>query len=407
MWPERMISLPRTTAHSRGSEQLIRMGIVRQVWSRGWASPSIESFFFDRPMLLLQSDDWGRVGLRDTETRERLRASGLVLGERPYDLYSLETAEDLAALGRVLRAHRDCSGRAACLTMNFVMANLDLAKMSAEEFRRIHLRPLGDGLPEGWHRPGLFEAYREGLEAGVFVAALHGETHFCRSAVERVLENSGEKADQIKKLWDSGIPYIHWRMPWVGYEYWDPEQAAKHRFLGAAEQDRLIGSAVGHFARFFSTLPRSACAPGYRANEDTHRAWGRYGVRIAQNGPGSGRPPHLDAFGILHLYRTVDFEPALDSALSIEEKLRVVGDCFAKGIPAVISIHAINFQSSIKDFRSRTLDLLDGFLSAVEAKHPDLLYVHDGDVYDLVQSGCYVHDSRKVPVTVGRRKFKR
>lgn len=377
------------------------------MWHRAREVVPAEGFVFDRPLLLLQSDDWGRAGLRDLEAADRLRSAGVPLGERPYDFYSLETAEDVVALARTLKAHRDRSSRPACITMNFVMANLDFARMAAEAFRRPHLRPLCEGLPEGWHRPGLFEAYREAVESGIFFPALHGETHFCQNAVDRELANSGDRARLLKTLWESGVPYIHWRMPWVGYEYWDPEQPEKRRFLDATEQNNLIGTAVGNFARFFSTLPRSACAPGYRANEDTHRAWQQHGVRVAQNGPGSRRPPHLDSYEVLHLYRTFDFEPAIEENFSIQEKVQAVSGCFAAGIPAIVSIHAINFQSAIHDYRSRTLELLDQFLSAVEAKHPDLLYVHDGDVYDLVQSGCYVHESTTVPVRVSRRSFSR
>ncbi len=364
-------------------------------------------YVFDRPLLLLQSDDWGRVGLQDRDAVERLRTAGLALGERPYDLYSLETADDVAGLARTLKAHRDRTGRVACIAMNFLMANLDFARVAAGQFHSIHLHPLCDGLPDDWQRPGLLAAYREGVEAGVFYPALHGETHFCRPAVERELELGGERAELLKTLWGAGVPYIHWRMPWIGYEYWDPEQSSNRRFLGASEQSHKIGTAVGHFARLFSTVPRSACAPGYRSNEDTHRAWQQHGVRVAENGPGTGRAPHLDAFELLHLYRSLDFEPAIERDLAIEEKVRVVSECFAKGIPAIVSIHAINFQSSIQDFRTRTLELLDQFLSAVEAKHPDLLYAHDGDVYDLVQSGCYTHDSTRVPVTVTRKSFNR
>lgn len=381
------------------------MSLVRQLWERSRSLLPLEGFSFNRPLLLLQSDDWGRVGLRDHEVLERLRAAGLSLGQRPYDLYSLESADDVAGLARTLKGHRDRSGRVACMTMNFLMANLDFAKMAAQEFRKVHLYPLCEGLLDDWHRPRLFEAYRDGVEAGIFYPALHGETHFCRPAVERMLEDGGERTELLKTLWSAGVPYIHWRMPWIGYEYWDPERPSRRRFLTVDEQNHRIGSAVGYFARLFSTLPRSACAPGYRSNEDTHHAWQQYGVRVAQNGPGTGRPPHLDTFELLHLYRTLDFEPAIEKDLSVEDKVHAISDCFAKGIPAVVSIHAINFQTSIVDFRTRTLELLDRFLSAVEEKHPDVLYVHDGDIYDLVQSGCYVHDSTTVPVTVSRRKF--
>ena len=87
------------------------MNLVRKLWQRGRDLLPIAGFHFDRPLVLLQSDDWGRCGLRDQEGLEQLRSAGLVLGERPYDFYTLETAEDLAALSAVLKRHRDSSGR--------------------------------------------------------------------------------------------------------------------------------------------------------------------------------------------------------------------------------------------------------------------------------------------------------
>lgn len=380
------------------------MNILGKMWQRARNLMPVQGFFFDRPLLLLQSDDWGRVGLRDREGLAQLQAAGLNLGERPYDFYTLETAQDLAAVSQLLKRHRDASGRPACLGMNFITANLDFAKMAAEDFRRIHLRALPDGLPDGWERPGLFEAYREGVDAGVFYPALHGQTHFCRQAVEREVSAAGERGSLVKTLWKAGTPYIHWRMPWIGYEYWDPEQLPV-QFLSSEAQAGAIGSAVGNFAKMFSTLPRSACAPGYRANEDTHKIWAHFGVRVAQNGPGKSLPPHLDRFGLLHLYRTLNFEPAIDPALSVGKSLDRVSESFQRGLPAIVSIHSINFHSTVTDFRTRTLALLDEFLSSVEAKFPNVLYLHDGDLYDLTQTGTYASGSSAAAVGISRRRF--
>ena len=58
--------------------------------------------------------------------------------------------------------------------------------------------------------------------------------------------------------------------------------------------------------------------------------------------------------------------------------------CFERGIPAIVSVHSINFHSSLRDFRGPALQALDEFLSALEAKHPNLLYVHDMNLYELV-----------------------
>ena len=377
----------------------------RKIWQRVRHLLPIKGFHFDRPIVVLQSDDWGRVGLRDQEGFQQLRSAGLALGERPYDLYGLETAEDVGALRSVLQRHHDSTGRSPCLGMNFVVANLDFKRIAAGGFREIHLVPLSEGLPAGWDRPRLLDAYREGIAEGCFQPALHGTTHFCRASVERHLADAGERGALLRLLWQAGTPYIHWRMPWIGYEYWDPGRSEDERFLAAETQSELIGHAVGAFAKLFSSVPRSACAPGYRANEDTHRAWAQYGIRVGQNGPGMLTPPHIDPHGILQLCRTVEFEPAVDPAFSGETCVRDAEECFACGIPAIVSVHSINFHSSVKDFRGRTLDVLDQFLSALEAKHPDLLYLHDEDLYNLVSNGSYESASGAVRVNVTRKSF--
>jgi len=381
------------------------LDISRRVWRRGRSLLPIEGFAFARPLVVLQSDDWGRVGVRDREGYEELRDLGVNLGERSYDFYSLETAEDVAAIVSLLQRHRDSAGRAACLGMNFIVANVDFTKVSANNFSQIDLRFLTEGLPDGWKRPGLFEAYREGISAGVLSPALHGTTHFCRPAVERHLNDPGERGALLRTLWKAGVPYIHWRMPWVGFEYWDSESRDEEDFLTSSVQESLIDSAAESFTRFFSKPPRSACAPGYRANQSTHGAWAKRGIRVAQNGPGSARPPHFDGHGILHLYRSMNFEPVAEQEFSVDACLRLAEDCFAYGLPAIVSVHSINFHSTIKDFRSRTIGFLDEFLAALEAKHPDLLYVHDLDLYDLADKGTFQSMQSAVRVPVTKRKF--
>jgi hypothetical protein len=383
------------------------MTLARKLWQRATDLLPIDGFHFDRPLVLFQSDDWGRIGLRDQEGLEQLRSAGLKLGERPYDYYTLETAADLDGLRTMLNRHCDSVGRSPCLEMNFILTNLDFSKMSVGGWRHIRTLPLADGLPEGWARPGLLEAYRAEIAGGVFYPALHGTTHFCRQAVERSLESAEERAALLRTLWQAGTPYIHWRMPWIGYEYWDPEEPKEKRFLPSSSQRELIGQAVGAFAKMFSSLPRSACAPGYRANDDTYGAWAQHGIRIAQNGPGGCFPPHFDRHGILQLSRTVEFEPATDPEFSVDTCLHQAERCFERGIPVVVSVHSINFHSTVYDFCRGTLKSLDEFLSVLESKHADLLYLHDEDLYELVQSGICKTERGSVRVNVIKKKFTR
>ncbi|MGA2645155.1 MAG: hypothetical protein ABSF15_10610 [Candidatus Sulfotelmatobacter sp.] len=389
------------------------LNLLRRVSQRGRSLLRVEGFAFDRPLVLLQSDDWGRVGVRDGEAWEQLRRSGIDLGQRNYDFYSLETATDVEAIVSLLNRHRDSNGRPACLGMNFLLANVDFAKVLADNFRQVHLRSLTRGLPDGWQRPGLFESYREGIAAGVLSPALHGTTHFCRTAVERALNDPGERGILLRTLWQVGVPYIHWRMPWIGFEYSDHATNGREAFLSSGIQHALIGNAVDTFTRFFEQPPRSACAPGYRATKSTHRAWVKHGVKVAQNGPGSAMPPHFEAGGdddggqpLLHLYRTIDFEPFARRDFSLDTCLTVAEENFSRGVPAIVSVHSINFHSTLKDFRGRTVDLLDEFLTALESRHSDLLYVRDEDLYDLVEKGMFESMQSKVTVQVTKRFFR-
>jgi hypothetical protein len=359
---------------------------------------------FNHPLVLFQSDDWGRAGVRDREGWEELRAAGLNLGEEPYDFYGLETAEDLHALGEVLRKHRDSTGRRPSMVMNFIMANVDFDRCLDRRHKQIPLRPLTEGLPGTWRRPELLEGYLQGIRERLFYPALHGLTHFCERAVARELATGGERAQLVLKLWRAQTPYIYWRMPWIGYEYWDPEMRPTGRFLSADDQRVTINRAAEIFRELFGSNPFSACAPGYRANADSRTAWFETGVRVVQNGnqniPSREQSgPYLNENGMLFTFRTVAMEPATERC-DVEKLVKQVDQCFARGLPAVISIHSINFHSTIRDFRTPTLKLLDEFLTALEKKRMDLLYVHDADLFSIATEGAYTAENGRVRVSV-------
>lgn len=367
-------------------------------------NPQPKGFVFSRPLVLLQSDDWGRVGIRDREGYEQLRASGIRLGERPYDLYTLETAEDINALTLMLGRHHDSAGHPASLVMNTCTTNLDFVRMRDEGFARPILLPLSQGLPGKWSRPGLQEAIREGVRKRVFFPALHGTIHCCSLALENALSEGGERARMLRLLWEAETSYIYWRMPWVGYEYQNPERP-RRGFLPFAEQCRLINQARSNFVTLFGVDPSSACAPGYRANCETHRAWSEAGIRVAQNGTGNGlRPPHLDEFGLLHIYRSLDLEPS-ERELETKKYLEVAEACFSRGLPLIVSVHSINFHSTLRDFRCATITALDQLLTALEAKYPELLYINDAELYAIVTEGAFQGETSQIKVLTRRQPW--
>jgi hypothetical protein len=69
-------------------------------------------------------------------------------------------------------------------------------------------------------------------------------------------------------------------------------------------------------------------------------------------------------------------------------------------MPAIVSMHSINFHSTLKDFRTPTLTILNNFLTAIETKWPDVLYVHDGDLFDIATNGLLAGEAEKIKVGV-------
>src|SRR5262249_31107681 len=347
-------------------------------------------------------DDWGRVGVRDQGGRDELACAGVNIGARPYDFYSLETADDLGMLAETLGSMRDSTGQPPCLEMNFIVAKLNFPVNPESGISEISLKPLVEGLPGRWSRPGLFEAYREGIRSGVFCPALHGAVHFCLKAVKRELDAGGNRSELLRDLWKAETPYIHWRMPWVGYEYWDPEQSPTKRFISEAEQERWIRWAAEAFRRLFNELPVSACAPGYRADATTHRLWRSQGVRVAQSGSGLQRAPHFDQRGLLHTYRSIDFEPVIDGDLSVESCMAKAEKSFLLGLPLIVSVHSINFHSSLAPFRQKTLPMLRELLGTLVKKFPGLLFVNDRQLLEIVETGGFQNQNERIQLEVKR-----
>ena len=234
----------------------------------------------------------GGVGVRDREGYEQLRTIGIPLGQNPFDYYSLETSDDVIALRDLLKRHRDSTAPRGLPGHEFSERQFGFPKDRRRRISKNYLMPLSRGLPGSWKRPGLFEAYRQGILDGVFIPGLYGLTQFCRLAAERALTVPGDRNNLLHTLWKAETPYIRWRMPWIGYEYYNPEKP-QAGFLDAEAQARLIAAAGREFKKIFHTVPRSACAPGHWANQETHRAWSDLGVRVAQNGQrGSFAAPH-------------------------------------------------------------------------------------------------------------------
>jgi hypothetical protein len=343
-------------------------------------------FRFHRPVVLFHSDDWGLAGVPTPEVYALLRSQGMVVEANPWDSYSLEKAEDLSALYGILSRHHDIHGRCPAMVFSFVLANIDFPGMIKNGSDELLLQPLRNGIPDPWDRPGLIKAYREGIRTGFIYPSLHGNTHFNASTVSSILGSGGEYKQLLISLYREGTPQLYSKTPWLGFEYRAANGIFARPWIPLGDQKKIIAQSVDEFEQTFGVQPISTCAPGYRANHDTWRAWAGQGFKVAQEGPGLEAGPYQDHDGLLHLPRTVSLEPALVRDRDcLSKALKQVHIAFDKGWPAVVCMHSINFQSAVVNYRDRSLKLLDQFLIHLEQHHKDLSYLHDGDMVGMVE----------------------
>jgi hypothetical protein len=265
------------------------------------------------------------------------------------------------------------------MVFNFVMANVNFGRALERGLGTETLIPLAEGLPEGWKRPGLAEAYREGVARGLIYPALHGLTHFHLGAARRLVGGDSTAGEKLRALYRHGTPQLAELLDEVGFEYYDP----RGTWMEAEEQRGLIGLAGDYFRAMFGAGARSACAPGYRANGWTREAWRGEGIAAAQEGPGAVQLPHRDGNGLWRLYRTVELEPAIHPQWGADKAYGEADAAVARGAPVIVSVHALNFHSTIVNFRDGTLERLEGLLGYLARRYPNLRYAHDGDLAAL------------------------
>lgn len=328
-----------------------------------------------RPIVVIESDDWGRCGLPSLEAMEELKVSGVPIGASPWDYYGLESEDDVARLGDMLSGICDSDGRPACITANFIMANADLERMRQENFQEFRWVPIDQGLPAPW-RETLMPAYCDNVRRGVFYPGLHGFTHFNVSAMMNLLRQSSARGERMRLLARHGVPYLASLTPECNFALVE-RQDGSERFLSESAQDEWIESGVSLFTRAFGRRPLTTCAPGYRADEATFRAWRRHGIAAVQINGSDGISLADDTVVV---GRNVAFEPSLvadfRAASAIDAAARIV-EC---GHPIVVCSHSINYMSRFlgqaEEGRRQLAELLRGLLAIC----PDLRFASDADV---------------------------
>lgn len=346
-----------------------------------------------RPLVLIESDDWGRCGTPSRDSIHALCGAGLLRSPGPWDFYGLETAGDVEALTRCLSTVRDRDGRSACMTANIIMANLDVERKSsslckprrsgagAEHFNPggtsidgLTLVSLDEGLPSPWTED-LPAIYREAEETGAFRPELHGLTHFSTPVLAAALQDDGDLGQRVRALLATGTPYLRSVTPELNFALVDGRYG-RERVLPAASQREWLTAAISIFERLFARKPASFCPPGYRYDSETLSLLKEFRIGSIQTVHQSG---FVEVGGVVSTGRNVAFEPVL---VQVSPRRLVDGAygeaiCAARrGQPIVICSHSINYMSRFVNRSAEALQALQALLRRLVQDLPDLRFCH-------------------------------
>jgi len=349
----------------------------------------------ERPVVLIQSDDWGRVGIPNRGAIEQMRAEGLDVGRSPWDFYGLETEEDLGNLGSCLEGICDSDGTQVCITANFVMANADLRAMRACGYQEFIWKSIASGFPEPWTER-LAAAYRNLVERGIFYPGLHGFTHFNIPALMASLRENSAQGDIVRRLVERDVPYMASLTPQFNFALLD-SRAGDNRLLPIEVQAEWLEQGIRLFRDTFGFAPVTFCAPGYRADQQTRREAARNGIRVVQV---MGRQIPMIYDGYLLLVRNLSFEPVLNGGADMQDLLRSAREAVAAGVPIIVCSHSINYVSRFNDKAQFSRSLLKELLERLRDQFPDLRFSNDAsfekDIRMSVQASCNRPDGGQV-----------
>jgi hypothetical protein len=327
-----------------------------------------------RPIVVIESDDWGRAGLPSLVAMEQLKVAGIPIGESPWDFYGLESEDDVIRLGDTLSEFHDAEEKPACITANFVMANADLERMRRENFQAFRWKSIDLGFP-GCSET-LLPAYRRNIDRGLFYPGLHGFTHFNVSAMMKLLREPSDPGDRMRQLAYHGVPYLASLTPECNFALVE-RRGEVEQFLPESDQEIWIEAGVSLFARLFERPPVTTCAPGYRANDTTFRIWRRYGLRSAQV---TGQRGISESSAMVILERNVAFEPALNGADAVEKAISAACCAVECGFPIIVCSHSINYISRFLGHADKGRRQLGDLLRGLLETFPNLRFAGDADI---------------------------
>lgn len=360
---------------------------------------NIPGWHTKRKILIIEADDWGSIRMPSNETYFRLKKwKRDLVGENVFDKFdTIESAEDLYALFRLLKSYRDKNGNFAKMTPFCNVANPDFGKIKNDNFQTYHYKTYKETIDHYQQVSSIFDLWEQGIKEGIFFPQYHGREHLTVPLYMRYLQTGNEDLLFGFENEFCSVPLNN--MPAIvksfrpGF-YFDNQE--DFSFLENALTDGVLifrdtfginpdvfcpSNAVFH-DKFKPLLLES----GIKTTVETGKRYipdgnGGYTTKYYING-------RKDKSGIITYGRNCLFEPLKDGLeISLKNVMNQIKASFRWRKPAIIATHRVNFVGGLYNGnREMGLKALGLLLEKVLETWPDVEFMNSSEFSKLIHN---------------------
>ncbi|MBL7873744.1 MAG: hypothetical protein JNM78_19145 [Cyclobacteriaceae bacterium] len=350
----------------------------------------------NRKIVVFESDDWGSIRMPSVRAYESLKKLGVDMDSgdsmrfNQYD--TLANQEDLVQLFETLHAHKDHHGKPVVFTAVSLVANPDFDKIRESDFTAYYYEPFTTTLTKYPNREGVFDTWKQGIQAQVFKPQFHGREHLHVSGWLKALQQ-GDKPTRL--AFDEGMWGFTNHHP-TGFQY----QAAFDvlELSDLKEQGRIIEDGLRLFNELFHNRATFFVPPNGPFNNSLEPVAASQGIKfmsaskIQFEALGEGKTKRVlhylgqrNMSNQVYITRNCFFEPSQEGRDWVSTCLQEIKSAFMWRKPAVISTHRVNYIGAlIPENRTRGLAFLNSLLRKIKMQWPDAEFMTSDQLGDLI-----------------------
>lgn len=349
-----------------------------------------------RKILVLESDDWGSIRMPSRKVYGLLKSKGVDMDSgdsmrfNRYD--TLANQEDLNQLFDTLLKFKDQAGNPAVFTAVSLVANPDFEKIRQSDFTKYFYEPFTTTLSRYPDREGVYEVWKQGIQAKVFKPQFHGREHLHVAGWMKALQQGDATVHLAfeQEVWGftnhhpSGFQYQ------AAFDVLEPSDLIMQKQI--IEEGLKLFKETFHYPATFFVPPNGPFNNSLEAVAADNGIKFMSASKIQQEALGKGKTKRVfhylgqrNKHNQIYITRNCFFEPTQEGRSWVASCVQEIENAFAWKKPAIISSHRVNYIGALDpDNRQRGLKSLHELLTEVQTRWPDVEFMTSDQLGDLI-----------------------